>query len=60
MVGNLESPVKNCPRVSLICLSESVRRGSILIGFDTSSSLIFLDQDQGKINTGIFFSFITT
>ena len=29
---NLGSPVKNCPRVSKICLSESVRRGLILSG----------------------------
>ena len=31
---NLGSPVKNCPRVSLICPSESVTRGPILIGCD--------------------------
>ena len=31
---NLGSPVKNCPRISLICLSESIRREPILIGCD--------------------------
>ena len=31
---NLGSPVKNCPRVSLFCLGESVRRGPFLIGYD--------------------------
>ena len=31
---NLGSSVKNCPKVSLICLWKSVRRGPILIGCD--------------------------
>ena len=31
---NLGSPVKNCPRAFLICLSESVRRGLILPACD--------------------------
>ena len=31
---DLGSPVKNCPEVSLIYLSESVRRGLILTGCD--------------------------
>ena len=31
---NLGSPVKSCPKVSLIYLSESVRRRSIFIGCD--------------------------
>ena len=31
---NLRSQVKNCPRVSLICLSESGRKGPILSGCD--------------------------
>ena len=34
---NLGSPVKNCPKVSLIYLSESVRRGFILIDCDSMS-----------------------
>ena len=34
---NLGSPVKSCPKVSLIFLSESVRRGLILIGWDIMS-----------------------
>ena len=34
MSFGMESPVMNFPRVSLICLSESVRRGTILIDCD--------------------------
>ena len=40
---NLESPVKNCISVSLICLSESVKRGLILSGCD---SLFFAIMEQ--------------
>ena len=48
---NLGSPVKNCPRVSLICLSESVRRGPILIGCDIYWGLVQdVHADSDKLN----------
>ena len=50
---NLGSPVKNCPKVSLICLSESGGRGSFLIGCDIywrPSRHILADEDKDKLN----------
>ena len=49
---NLGSPVKNCSRVSLICLSESVRRGPILSGCDIYWELVWdehADADKDKL-----------
>ena len=53
---NLGSPVKSCSRVSLICLSESVRRGPVLIGCDIYWGLIldahdckYADTDKDKL-----------
>ena len=50
---NLGSPVKNCSRVSLICLSESVRRVPILSGCDIYWGLVWdehTDADKDKLN----------
>ena len=46
---NLGSQVKNCPKVSLIYLSESVRRGLILIGCDIYWGLVWEAQDHMQI-----------
>ena len=43
---NPESPVKNCPKVSLIYLSQSVRRGLILIDCDIYWGLIIRDLED--------------
>ena len=49
---NLESPVKNCPSVSLICQSESVRRGLILSGCDSWGLVqdANTDADKDRLN----------
>ena len=44
---NLGSPVKNCLRVSLICLSESVRRGPILSGCDMMKPFVLQTDASG-------------
>ena len=49
---NMGSPVKSCPGVSLICLSESVRRGPILSGCDIYWGIIrnvHADADKDKL-----------
>ena len=47
------SPVKNCPGISLICQSESVRRGPILSGCDIYWGIVqdaHVDANKGKLN----------
>ena len=46
MKRNLGSPVKNCPKVSLIYLSESERRGLIL------STVTFIGRLLRDLNPG--------
>ena len=45
---NLRSPVKNCLKVSLIYLSESISRGLILIDCDIYWGLVLWDPEDSE------------